>query len=146
MNQEQLIGNLQRTLSNLQVLYVKLHNYHWNVKGKQFFGLHELTEGYYNYMTEQYDAIAERILQLGKKPLVTMKDYLEKATLDESAKTDFTAEEVIDGLLADFDVLLKDFKEISSAAAELNDTTTANLADGNVEWLEKAIWMLKASK
>ncbi|APF17160.1 Ferritin Dps family protein [Caldithrix abyssi DSM 13497] len=146
MNQELLIANLQRTLSNLQVLYVKLHNYHWNVKGKQFFGLHELTEGYYNYMTEQYDAIAERILQLGKKPLVTMKDYLEKATLDESAKTDFTAEEVIDGLLADFDVLLKDFKEISSAAAELNDTTTANLADGNVEWLEKAIWMLKASK
>ncbi|MHB2149880.1 Dps family protein [Calditrichota bacterium LG25] len=146
MNQEQLIANLQRTLSNLQVLYVKLHNYHWNVKGKQFFGLHELTEGYYNYMAEQYDAIAERILQLGKKPLVTMKDYLENATLDESVKTDFTAEEVIDGLLADFDVLLKDFKEISGAAAELNDTTTANLADGNVEWLEKAIWMLKASK
>lgn len=146
MQQKQLINKLNQNLSNLQVLYVKMHNFHWNVKGKQFFSIHELTESYYNFLAEQYDAVAERTLQLGAKPLVTLSEYLGNATIHENSKTEFTAEEVINGLLEDFSVLLKEFKEISEMASGLNDTTTANLADTNVEWLEKAIWMLKANQ
>ncbi len=146
MSQLNLVKVLNRNLANLQVLYVKLHNYHWNVQGKQFFSLHEVTEQYYNYITEQYDAVAERILQMGAKPLVTMKDYLQNATIMETSQDAFTSEQVIDGLLADFELLLNEYKEISQMAGELNDSTTVTLADGNIEWLEKAIWMLKASK
>ncbi len=141
-----LIELMNRNLANLQVLYVKLHNYHWNVKGRQFFAIHEVTEKYYNYITEQYDAVAERLLQLGQKPLTTMKDYLTSATIKESDQTEFTTEQVIENLIADFSQLLEDFKEISSLAGENNDSTTVNLADSNIEWLEKAIWMLQASK
>lgn len=141
-----LISNLKRNVANLQLMYVKLHNYHWNVKGKQFFSLHGLTERYYDYITEQYDAVAERLLQLGEKPPVTMKAYLENATLQENSQTDFSAEQVVDGLIADFDVLLGEFREMSQLAGEAGDSTTVNLADGNIEWLEKAIWMLKANQ
>jgi len=143
---QQLTQLMNRNLANLQVLYVKLHNYHWNVKGKQFFAIHEATEGYYNHVAEQYDAIAERLLQLNEKPLVTMKDYLSVATISESTENDFTPEQVIDHLLADFSALLKDYKEIAEAADSIGDRTTANMADENIEWLEKVIWMLNASK
>lgn len=145
MNQ-QLHQAMNRTQANLQVLYVKLHNYHWNVKGGQFFAIHHLTEEYYNSLTEQYDAIAERLLQLGEKPLVTMKDYLSVANIAESTEQSFTPEQVIENLIEDFSSLLKDYKEIAELAETVNDSTTANIAEANLEWLEKALWMLKASK
>lgn len=145
MNQK-LVSNLKRNVANLHLMYVKLHNYHWNVKGKQFFSLHELTERYYDFIAEQYDAVAERLLQLGEKPPVTMKAYLENATLQENSQTDFSAEQVVGGLVSDFDALLGEFREISQLAGEAGDSTTVNLVDGNIEWLEKAIWMLKANQ
>ena len=146
MEHKQLIDKLNTNVANLQVLYVKLHNYHWNVRGAQFFSIHQVTESYYDYMAEQYDAIAERILQLGAKPLTTLKEYLDNATLQEEQGKDFDPAYILDRLIEDFDRLKKDFKEISDLANEINDQTTVAMADENVAWLEKAIWMLNASK
>ncbi len=146
MANKSLIEQLNRNVANLQLLYVKLHNYHWNVKGPQFFSIHQVTESYYEYITEQYDAVAERILQLGAKPLATMKEYLQTATLNEETGNSFEPAFILDHLIADFEQLRNDFVEISKLANELNDVTTAALADENVAWFEKAIWMLKSSK
>ncbi len=146
MERKQLIDKLNTNVANLQVLYVKLHNYHWNVRGAQFFSIHQVTESYYDYMAEQYDAIAERILQLGAKPLTTLKEYLDNATLQEEQGKDFDPPYILDRLIEDFNQLKKDFKEISDLANEINDQTTVAMADENVAWLEKAIWMLNASK
>ena len=146
MEHKQLIDKLNTNVANLQVLYVKLHNYHWNVRGAQFFSIHQVTESYYDYMAEQYDAIAERILQLGAKPLTTLKEYLDNATLQEEQGKDFDPPYILDRLIEDFNQLKKDFKEISDLANEINDQTTVAMADENVAWLEKAIWMLNASK
>ena len=146
MEHKQLIDKLNTNVANLQVLYVKLHNYHWNVRGAQFFSIHQVTESYYDYMAEQYDAIAERILQLGAKPLTTLKEYLDNATLQEEQGKDFEPPYILDRLIEDFKQLKKDFKEISDLANEINDQTTVAMADENVAWLEKAIWILNASK
>lgn len=146
MEHKQLIDKLNTNVANLQVLYVKLHNYHWNVRGAQFFSIHQVTESYYDYIAEQYDAIAERILQLGAKPLTTLKEYLDNATLQEEQGKDFDPPYILDRLIEDFNQLKKDFKEISDLANEINDQTTVAMADENVAWLEKAIWMLNASK
>ena len=146
MEHKQLIDKLNTNVANLQVLYVKLHNYHWNVRGAQFFSIHQVTESYYDYIAEQYDAIAERILQLGAKPLTTLKEYLDNATLQEEQGKDFEPPYILDRLIEDFNQLKKDFKEISDLANEINDQTTVAMADENVAWLEKAIWMLNASK
>lgn len=140
-----LIDKLNKTLSDIQVVYVKLHNYHWNVQGPHFFNIHNLTEEYYEYFAEQYDEIAERVLQLGGTPFSRMKDYLEHATVKEDSNTVFTAQPVLQNLLNDFGYLQQEFKKLSVQAAETGDTTTGNLADDNVQWLEKAMWMLSAS-
>jgi starvation-inducible DNA-binding protein len=142
----ELIQQLNRTLSNIQVLYIKLHNYHWNVKGPNFFNIHNLTEEYYNYFGEQFDEVAERILQLQAKPLTTLQEYTGNATLKEESRKDFSHGEVIQNLIADFRVVHQDFQKLSTLASENEDSTTAALADENLQWLEKALWMLQASQ
>lgn len=145
MNNNSLIELLNKNLANIQVLYVKLHNYHWNVKGITFKSVHELTESYYNYFAELYDALAERIIQLGGKPLTSMKDYLSAASIKEENGNSFEGKFILNSVLADFDFMKTQYKEISKAAGENNDVPTATIADENVAWLEKQIWMIKAS-
>ena len=144
MKNENLIEMLNKNLSNLQVMYVKLHNYHWNVKGINFKAVHEMTEAYYNYLAEQYDEVAERIVQLGAKPLTSLHDYLNNSSIKEEEKNDFDGKTVLSSVLADFESLNNEYKEISKTAGENDDITTAGIADDNVAWLEKEIWMLKA--
>lgn len=145
MTKEDLIKLMNQNLANLSVLNVKLHNYHWNVKGIHFKPIHEMTEAYYDYFIEQYDEVAERIVQLGGKPLATFKDYLDKATLKEESKNEFDGKTVLIAVLSDFEILKEEFKKIAEAADELDDSTTVALAEDNIAWLEKEIWMIKAS-
>lgn len=146
MNNENLIKQLNQNLADVQVLYVKLHNYHWNIKGPHFFGIHNVTEGYYDYLAKQYDDIAERILQIDGKPLTTMKDYLKESKIKEEEKSNFNAAEVLKSVIKDFNYMQKEFKKISKLSDQNGDLTTQGLADENVAWLEKSLWMLKASK
>ncbi|MBK8944186.1 MAG: DNA starvation/stationary phase protection protein [Ignavibacteriae bacterium] len=143
---KELVKQLNQNLADVQVLYVKLHNYHWNVKGPHFFGIHKQTEEYYDYFAGVYDDVAERILQIGGKPLTTLKGYLEIAKITEENKSEFSANEVINILINDFEYLKSEFKKTSDIAASKNDLTTQALVDENVAWLEKSLWMLNASK
>lgn len=145
MKSNKLIELLNKNLSNLQVLYVKLHNYHWNVKGMNFKPIHEMTEVYYNYFADQYDEVAERIVQLDGKPFGSLQDYQSNASVKEESKNEFDANYILNAMLNDFESLNKDFKEISKIAEEINNAPTANICDDNIAWLEKQIWMIKAS-
>jgi len=144
MSKNSVIDKLNRLLADLNVMYVKLHNFHWNVKGAQFFRIHQLMETYYEYFAGKSDEVAERILQLGGKPFSSMKDYLENARLNELPAVDFSAPEIISSVTEDFSMLLKDLKEISASAGQLGDSGTQMLADDFVAWLEKNLWMLKS--
>ena len=59
-----IIDRLKKHTADNLVLWVKLHNLHWNLHGSQFKAVHELTESYYNELGEDYDALAERLVQL----------------------------------------------------------------------------------
>lgn len=142
-----MANNLEQ-LNQLQadalVMYTKLHNYHWNVKGIQFYGLHEKTESFYTHFSVVYDDLAERILQLGSKPLVTMKAILDKTKISEETKTSFSANDVVENIHADFNYFLNGFKELSALSEK--DATTQAYADEQVAFLEKEIWMLNSLK
>jgi len=73
-----VIQHLQEIQADSHVLYVTIHNYHWNVKGLQFFAVHEATEKLYDTMSEIFDETAERILQLGGTPLVSLSEIMAK--------------------------------------------------------------------
>ena len=84
---EELVKKLNEFLADLNVFYRKLQNYHGNVKGKNFFVLHEKLEEYYNKINEEIDESAEHILCLDQQPLGTMKDYLNITHIIEAENT-----------------------------------------------------------
>ncbi|AEV20520.1 Dps family protein [Geobacillus sp. G4] len=138
-----LIDLVNKQIANWTVLYVKLHNYHWYVTGPQFFTLHEKFEELYNEAATHIDALAERLLALGGKPVATMKDCLEQASVKEAAGTE-TAEQMVASIVRDFETMIGELKEGMQLADEVNDETTGDMLLGIHRSLEKHVWMLKS--
>ncbi|CAM4277266.1 Dps family protein [Paenibacillus tarimensis] len=132
---------LNKQVANGNVLYVKLHNYHWYVKGPNFFTLHVKFEELYNEVTEMMDEIAERMLAIGEKPSATMKEYMELATIKE-AQGGEDPTEMVQNIADDYRAMAKDFLELAEAAEEEGDMPTSDMLIGMVEKLQKHIWML----
>ncbi|OEH93805.1 Dps family protein [Bacillus solimangrovi] len=140
---QQLIAALNKQLANWNVLYTKLHNYHWYVTGPEFFTLHTKFEEYYNEAGNYIDEIAERILTIKGKPVATLREYLEVATIEESNGKE-TAHEMVGNLVNDFELVVNDAKQIINTADGSDDQPTADLFIGIKTSLEQHIWMLNA--
>lgn len=140
MNLEQFLNEL---LSDLNVFYRKLQNYHWNVEGKDFFTAHEKLEELYDGVNKSIDEIAEHILILGGQPLGTLKDYLEISTIKEAENKKVKSDEVYNNLIVDFGELLKKSIKIKEQADKQNEYSTSALIDEYILEYGKYIWMLK---
>ena len=89
-----VIQSLKQIQADSAVFYIKLHNYHWNVKGLDFHPVHSALEAMYNEAAEQMDSVAERVLQLGDKPYVTLKDMLAVSKIQEDSATSFDSKTI----------------------------------------------------
>ena len=140
---EKTVDDLNLLLADLNVFYRKLQNYHWNIKGKDFFVFHAKLEEYYDKINEQIDEIAEHILMLGKQPLGTMKDYLEKTCIEEAKDEKVEHDVVFNNVIKDYETLLKKVTEIKKEADEQNLYATSSLMDDYILEYSKNLWMLK---
>ena len=140
MNLEQ---NLNELLSDLNVFYRKLQNYHWNVTGQDFFQAHSKLEELYNEINEQIDEVAEHILILGEEPLGTLKDYLEKTNITEAENKKIQSQAVFQTIQKDYKKLLEKVTEIKEKADEQKEYSTSALMDDYILDYSKIIWMLK---
>jgi len=140
---EEILKNLNVFLSDLNVFYRKLQNYHWNVKGKDFFTIHAKLEELYNEVNTLIDEIAEHILSLEGQPLGTLKDYIETTKIQEAENKNIESNLVYNELLKDYSMLLKDAKNIKSMAEENSESKTSALMDEIIEDYAKKLWMLK---
>lgn len=134
---------LNRQVANFTVLYTKLHNFHWYVKGKSFFTLHSKFEKLYNYATETLDEVAERLLTIGGQPVATLKGCLEVSSIAEVEETK-TAEQMVDELFHDFKLLSIEMAELMEVAEKEGDQATSDLALGIKSHLEKEMWLLSS--
>lgn len=141
---KKLVDYLNLHLSDLHVLYTKLHNYHWNVEGHSFFQLHETLEGLYDGVAEELDSVAERILQLGERPLAKLSDFIQCAKIQEVESKGIQAEELLAVLLKDYQYLVDSLKSGIEIAGEANDPVTEGLLTDLLTGYEKSLWMLKA--
>lgn len=139
---ENLVKNLNCLLSDLNVFYRKLQNYHWNVKGKDFFTMHTKLEEYYDEINEQIDEVAEHILMLNNQPLGTMKDYLDNTCIQEAKNEKIDECEVIKNIIADYGTLLKKVTEIKEEADNQKFYATSSLMDNYISLYMKNLWML----
>ena len=142
---DEIVKNLNVFLSDLAVFYRKLQNYHWNIKGKHFFVLHGKLEEYYDKINEQIDEIAEHILMLGYEPLGTMKDYLEKTTIEEAKNEKVCDKVVFENLVEDYTILLQKANKIKRLSDESNSYATSSMIDLFISEYHKILWMLKQS-
>jgi len=138
-----LVSVLNKQIANWSVMYIKLHNYHWYVKGGQFFTLHTKFEEFYNEAGLHVDELAERLLAIGGKPVATMKECLEISSIQEAAGNE-TADEMVQSIINDFSVIIGELKEGMSFAGELDDETTGDMLLAIHSGLEKHVWMLTA--
>lgn len=142
-NELALEKQLNLQIANWTLLYTKLHNFHWFVKGPNFFTLHEKFEELYNEAAGYIDELAERLLAIGGKPVATLRESLELATLSE-AKGDETAEAMVSAIVSDFAIVSDELKQGMQAAEEAGDEATSDLLLGILSALEKHSWMLNA--
>lgn len=140
---ENIEKDLNVFLSDLNVFYRKLQNYHWNITGEHFFVLHAKLEEYYNEINLQIDEVAEHMLMLGKQPLGTMKDYLGKTTIVEAQNNKVTDKEVLNNIINDYNTLLQKVTDLKSLAEEQNLYSTSTLMDDFISSYTKHLWMLK---
>ena len=140
---EDLVKDLNCLLSDLNVFYRKLQNYHWNIIGKDFFVIHEKLEEYYDEINEQIDEIAEHILMLGAEPLGTMQDYLNTTCIAEAKNEKIKDCVMFENVIKDFEILLKKVTDIKKKADDSNEYATSSLMDNYISDYIKKLWMLK---
>lgn len=141
MKQIEILKQLQ---ADSLVFFMKVHNFHWHVKGRDFPQVHSATQEIYETFADVFDDLAERIIQLGGVPYVTLKDALGIAKVKEESKTTFKSQEVLEAVLEDYKYFLAQFKQLSKIASEAEDIATQGYADSQIAHLEKAIWMINA--
>lgn len=134
---------INKQVANWTVMYYKLHNYHWFVKGRHFFVLHEKFEEFYDEAGEYIDELAERLLALGGKPAGTLKECLETASVQEAQGTE-KEEQMLQAVIADFNQLISELEQGVELAEKASDDGTADMFIGMMVSLKKHCWMLKA--
>ena len=137
--------NLNILLSDLNVFYRKLQNYHWNVQGKDFFNIHAKLEEYYDEINEQIDEVAEKMLMIDMQPLGTMKDYLANTTIQEAENAKIDENSVYPILIKDYDTLLNQVKTIKKQADDQSCYMMSSFMDELISSYKKHLWMLKQS-
>ena len=142
---EKIIQNLNEFLSDLEVMSVKLQNYHWNVRGRNFFVIHEKLEEYYNEVREQIDEIAEHILTKGFEPLGTMRDFMQNSQIQEAENEKISDQEILNNLIQDFKTLQQKAKEIKQIAEKETDYETSSIIDDYLCNYSKKLLMLSES-
>ena len=131
-------------LANLAVWNAKLHNLHWNVVGRAFVQVHEYTEGLYDEVFEQYDAVAEAIKMRDGFPPVRLSEHLKIATIEELDSRDYSVAEVLQIVTEDVLKMQALAKQIRKGADEMGDDLLVAQFDSYLEGYAKRVWFLKA--
>jgi starvation-inducible DNA-binding protein len=135
---------LARVLANTYTLYLKTHNYHWNVTGPQFASLHTLFETQYTELAGAVDTIAERIRALGHVAPGSYAAFGKLSEVKEAPDSPPEAMQMIRDLAADNEVLIKLAEKANEIADESNDVASGDMMIERMQVHAKAAWMLRA--
>jgi starvation-inducible DNA-binding protein len=138
-----IANGLSRLLADSYTLYLKTHNYHWNVTGPLFNTLHAMFETQYTELATAVDEIAERIRALGHPAPGSYKAFAGLTAILEEDGTP-PAEEMIRQLVIGQETVVKTAREIFPLADEAHDEPTADLLTQRMQVHEKNAWMLRS--
>lgn len=142
--EKELLKNLNKYLSNLGVLYIKLHNLHWNVVGINFKATHEYYETLYDGISDSLDSVAEVIKMHEGTPLASLKTYLELSTIEELPSVEVDNKTSLKIVLEDFIKMKSLVEEIRQIADKEDLYDIVTLVEGELEQYNKSIWFIKS--
>jgi len=141
---KELVNLSNQYLANIGVSYIKLHNLHWNVVGKQFKAVHEYLESLYDALADVLDEVAEILKMNGEMPLGSLKDYLAVASVQELDNKELSVNESLEIVLADLQLLKAQAEEIRRMADEEDHYQLVGSMEDQLSNYSKNIWFIKA--
>jgi starvation-inducible DNA-binding protein len=141
---EQLIQQLKVILGTNFALYLKSHNYHWNIEGPNFPQYHDFLNGFYNEVFAQTDPIAEKLRQLDAYVPGSMERFLELADIEEAVGVIPTAISMMSQLKSDNDRFIIHLRAGIVAAEQANEPAIGNFLQDLLGAHQKKAWMLRS--
>jgi starvation-inducible DNA-binding protein len=138
-----IAGGLSRLLADTYILYLKTHNFHWNVEGPMFQTLHQMFMDQYTEAWNAIDPIAERIRALGHYAPGSYKQYVKLASVKETEGVP-KAEQMVRQLIEGQETVARTARSVLPLAEEANDQPTLDLLSQRLDIHEKNAWMLRS--
>lgn len=142
-DREQIANALAHLLADTYTLYLKTHNFHWNVTGPMFQTLHTMFEGQYNDLALAVDEIAERIRTLGFPAPGTYKAFAKLSSIKEDDGVP-AATDMIRQLVEAHETCARTAREAFPTCDKASDEPTADLLTQRMQDHEKTAWMLRS--
>lgn len=142
-DRKEIAEGLARFLADTYTLYLKTHNFHWNVTGPMFETLHKMFEEQYQELRDAVDAVAERIRALGFPAPGTYAEFVKLASIKEEPGVP-NAETMIERLLEGHETAVRTARSLLPAIGRAHDEPTLNLVSDRMQAHEKTAWMLRS--
>ena len=135
---------LNKVVATQGQFYIRLHQFHWYVKGSHFFTLHEKYEEMYDDVTADLDEVAERLLAIGGEPYSTLQEFIDHSILTENPDDkNLKQDEMVEAVVADLEAISKLYHDGAKLTDEHEDFVSNDMLIGMKETVDKNIWMLK---
>lgn len=142
-DREKIADGLSRLLADSYTLYLKTHNFHWNVEGPMFNSLHLMFEQQYTELAAAVDEIAERIRALGFPSPGSYVQFAKLTRIKEETEVP-DAKDMIAQLARDQEIVVRTAREVFPMADQAHDEPTADLLTQRMQIHEKTAWMLRS--
>ncbi len=142
-HREEIAQGLSRLLADTYTLYLKTHNFHWNVTGPMFQTLHLMFETQYNELALAVDLVAERIRSLGFPAPGTYKQYAALSSIKEEEGIP-KAQDMIRLLVEGQEAVVRTARSLYPSVEACSDEATADLLTQRIQLHEKTAWMLRS--
>lgn len=142
-DRQSIADALSRVLADTYTLYLKTHNYHWNVTGPQFNDLHAMFMTQYTELWTSVDLIAERVRSLGHFAPGSYKAFAKLTSIKEEEDVP-PASQMLENLLKGHETVARTCREAFPSAEEASDQATMDLLTQRLQVHEKTAWMLRS--
>jgi len=142
-SRKEIVNGLSKLLADSYTLYLKTHNYHWNVTGPMFQTLHIMFETQYTELALAVDLIAERIRSLGEKAPGSYAQFIKLCSVQDETGSP-NAHSMIKNLVVDHETVIKTARSVFPSAESGNDQATLDLLTQRIQTHEKTAWMLRS--
>lgn len=140
---EEIAAGLSKVLADTYTLYLKSHNFHWNVTGPMFQTLHLMFEQHYNELALAVDQIAERIRALGVPAPGTYRQFAALSAIKEDDGVP-AALQMVRLLVEGHETAARTARQVFKVAEAANDQPTCDLLTQRLQVHEKTAWMLRS--